>query len=135
MDVYRNSRLRTAFLASLLSLLPGSVQAADERFPFFTYLTGKPTPTMVAYTPSQLDPRQEVNQRRLATSSIRADLTALRPAFDGLILYGYNEACTPRIVAVAKDLKFRAILLGIWDPKSAAELDGIAALVRQYQND
>jgi len=90
---------------------------------------------MVAYVPSELDPRQDVNNRRLPTSSIRADLAALRPAFDGLVLYGYHEAATPRIVAVAKELKFRAVILGIWDPKSAAELDGVAALARLHEND
>src|SRR5260370_14641574 len=83
----------------------------------------------------QLARRQEANQRKLATSSIRADLTALRPTFDGLILYGYHEACTPRIVAVAKDLKYRAVILAIWDPKSAAETDGAAELARQYEKD
>jgi exo-beta-1,3-glucanase (GH17 family) len=110
-------------------------QEPDTRFPLFAYLTGKPTPLMMTYTPSQLDPRQEVNQRKLATSSIRTDLAALRPTFDGLILYGYHEACTPRIVAVAKDLKFRAVILAIWDPKSAAETDGVAELARQYEKD
>ena len=110
-------------------------QEPDRRFPLFAYLTGQPTPLMMTYTPSQLDPRQEVNQRLLKTSSIRADLTALRPTFDGLILYGYHEACTPRILAVAKDLKYRAVILAIWDPKSAAETDGVAALALQYEND
>jgi exo-beta-1,3-glucanase (GH17 family) len=110
-------------------------EAPDKRFPIFEFLTGQPTPAMVTYTPSQLDPRHEANQRKLATSSIRADLEALRPAFDGLVLYGYHEACTPRILAVAKDLKFRALLLGIWDPKSAAEIDGVAELVRQHEKD
>jgi exo-beta-1,3-glucanase (GH17 family) len=119
-------------------LTPGSSRAdpePDRRFPLFAYLTGQPTPTMVTYTPSQLDPRQEANQRRLATSSIRADLEALRPSFDGLILYGYHEACTPRLLAVARDLKFRAVLLGVWDPKSAAELDGVAELARLHEKD
>jgi exo-beta-1,3-glucanase (GH17 family) len=108
---------------------------ADARFPFFAYLTGTPAPTMITYAPSQLDPRQEANQRRLTTSSIRADLEALRPAFDGLILYGYSELTTPRILAVAKTLKYRAVLLGIWDPKSAAEVDGVAELVRLHERD
>src|SRR3954447_17148881 len=99
----------------------------ESRFPLFGALTARPEPSLVGYTPSQLDPRQEINQKQLATSSIRADLEALRPAFDGLVLYGYHEACTPRILAVAKDLKYRVILLAIWDPKSAAEVDGVAA--------
>lgn len=120
----------------LLLLLFAFAARGDEpdlRFPLFQYLTGQPAATMVAYTPSQLDPRQEVNQRRLATSSIRADLVALRPAFDGLVLYGYHEACTPRIVELAKELKYRAILLAIWDTKSTAEIDGVAELARLYE--
>src|SRR5436190_15539529 len=119
-----------ALLLFVLTAFARAEDAPDRRFPLFAYLTGSPAPTMVTYTPSELDPRQEVNQRRLKTSSIRADLEALRPHFDGLILYGYHEACTPRILAIAKDLKFRAVLLGIWDPKSAAEADGVTELAR-----
>jgi exo-beta-1,3-glucanase (GH17 family) len=121
--------------ASVVNSSTADAQEPDTRFPLFAYLTGKPTPLMMTYTPSQLDPRQEANQRKLATSSIRADLAVLRPTFDGLILYGYNESCTPRILAVAKDLKFRAVVLAIWDPKSAAEVDGVAELVRQHEKD
>jgi exo-beta-1,3-glucanase (GH17 family) len=131
-------RIASPAVVLALSFLPPLVRAdttPDQRFPLFTYLTGSPTPSLVAYTPSQLDPRQEVNQRRLATSSIRADLEALRQGFDGLVLYGYHEACTPRILAVAKDLKYRAVLLGVWDPRSAAELDGVAKSARQHVKD
>ena len=123
------------FAVGLLATVARAAEGPDKRFPLFARLTGTPAPRLVTYTPSQLDPRQDVNQRRLASSSIRADLKALRPAFDGLVLYGYHEACTPRIVAVAKDLEFRVVLLGVWDPKSAAELDGVADLARQYEND
>lgn len=112
----------------------GDARAAD-RYPLFDYLTGKPAATMIAYTPAELDPRNPANQRSLKTSSIRADLEALRPAFDGLILYGYHEACTPRILAVARDLKYRAVLLAIWDIKSADELDGVAELARLHDKD
>ncbi len=87
---------------------------------------------MVGYTPSRLDPRNPANQGALKTSEIRADLEVLRPYFDGLVLYGYHEANTPRLVAVARELEFRAVLVGIWDPKSAAEVDGAAALVEQF---
>jgi exo-beta-1,3-glucanase (GH17 family) len=125
--------LRPLLALSLLLVAGPVARAAD--FPLFTYLTGEPAAAMIAYVPSELDPRQEANNRRLATSSIKADLAALRPAFDGLVLYGYHEAATPRIVAVAKELKFRAVLLGVWDPKSAAELDGVAALARQHEAD
>jgi len=106
---------------------------ADHSYPFFSYLTNKDDPAkLICYTPSELDPRNEANQGKLLTSSIRADLTALRPAFDGLVLYGYHEQCTPRIVAVARELGYRGVMLAIWNPKSAAEIDGVAALARQY---
>jgi exo-beta-1,3-glucanase (GH17 family) len=130
-------RPRTLAVPLFLLALAGPAGAAepDRRFPLFAYLTGDPAPAMVGYVPSELDPRQEANNRRLATRSIRADLAALRPAFDGLVLYGYHEAATPRILAVAKELKFRAVLLGVWDPKSAAELDGVAALCKLHADD
>ena len=127
--------LATLLLLFLACQHPGLAAEPDRRNPLFAALTSDNAPTLVTYTPSQLDPRQEVNQRRLATSSIRSDLEALRPAFDGLVLYGYHEACTPRILAIAKDLKFRVILLAIWDPKSAAEVDGVAELTRIYEQD
>ncbi|QDU36851.1 hypothetical protein Mal4_11510 [Maioricimonas rarisocia] len=119
--------MRTA-LAALLLLAVAAVDctAADDQFPLFRTLTSDDPPRLIAYTPSQLDPRNEANQRALPTSSIRADLEALRPAFDGLVLYGYHEACTPRIMAVAKDLDYRVVLLAIWDLKSSAEVDGCA---------
>lgn len=107
----------------------------DDRNPLFTYLTGQPAGAMICYTPLELDPRADVNQRLLKTSSIRKDLEAIREHFDGLVLYGYHEACTPRVLAVAKTLKFRAVLLAVWDIKSTAELDGVATLAEQYKND
>jgi len=110
-------------------------EPADAPFPFFAYLTGQPQAAMVAYSPSELDPRFEGNHEFLTTGSIRADLKVLRPVFDGLVLYGYQQASTPRILAEAKALKFRAVLLGVWDPKSAAEIDGVAALVKKYHRD
>jgi exo-beta-1,3-glucanase (GH17 family) len=128
--------MRLVMTLLLLACWPTATRAqTDARFPLFAYLTSRPAPVMITYTPSELDPRQEVNQRRLKTSSIRADLETMRPTFDGLILYGYHEAGTPRILAVAKDLKYRAVLLAIWDPKSAAEIDGVVQLARQYEKD
>jgi exo-beta-1,3-glucanase (GH17 family) len=126
--------------AAWLTILALGAQAAaaepvDDRFPLFSYLSGEATPRMICYTPSQLDPRNAANQRALLTSSLRADLEALRPAFDGLVLYGYHEANTPRLVAVAKQLKYRAVLLAIWDPKSSDELDGVAELAQLHHKD
>ncbi len=114
-----SSLVRSLVCLALLVGIAGPARAREEdkRFPLFAYLTGRPLPALIAYTPSQLDPRQEANQRKLATSSMRADLEALRPHFDGLVLYGYHEACTPRVLAIARDLKYRAVLLAVWDPR------------------
>jgi exo-beta-1,3-glucanase (GH17 family) len=123
----------------ILALILGSItpclaqHKADHAYPLFSYLSSKDQPAkLICYTPSELDPRVEANQGKLLTSSIRADLVALRPAFDGLVLYGYHEQCTPRIVAVARELGYRGMVLAIWNAKSAAEIDGVAALARQY---
>ncbi|QEH32034.1 hypothetical protein OJF2_05030 [Aquisphaera giovannonii] len=128
-------RYRVAAFAMSALLAAAASRPAAEEPSLYAYLAGTPAPSMIGYTPSELDPRQEANQKKLATSSIRADLEALRPAFDGLVLYGYNEACTPRIVGLAVELKFRAVLLAIWDPKSAAELDGVAQLARLHRDE
>jgi exo-beta-1,3-glucanase (GH17 family) len=131
--------LQTAFglfLVAWFVSLAAAQHRADHSTPLFSYLTNKENPgKLICYTPSELDPRNEANQGRLLTSSIRADLTALRPAFDGLVLYGYHEQCTPRVVAVAKELGYRGILFAIWNPKSTAEIDGVAGLVRQYDGE
>jgi exo-beta-1,3-glucanase (GH17 family) len=66
----------------------------------------------------------------------------LRPAFNGLILYGTqtdsigdDHQLVPWIVAEAKRLGYRAIVLGVRDPKSNAELSAAAALINQYAGD
>lgn len=128
--------MRTQWLMVRLVLTWLSISSmlhADDQWPLFEYL--RSDASMVGYTPSKLDPRNPANQGALKTSDIHADLETLRPYFDGLVLYGYHEANTPRLVAVARELKYRAVLLGIWDPKSAAEVDGAAALVEQFGDD
>lgn len=127
-------------LAALVTFCPSVVSplcAAEfdaSSCKFFQYVNSDGA-TMIGYTPSQLDPRNPDNQVKLPTSSIKADLAALRPAFDGLVTYGYHEACTPRILAIAKELNYRAVMIGIWQPKSADEVDGVARLVEQYHDD
>ncbi len=128
------SRLALPLLVLLAVRTAFAAGPVDDRNPLFRYLTAGGA-TLVAYTPSALDPRNPDNQAALKTSSIRADLEALRPAFDGLVLYGYHEATTPRIMATAKRLGFKAVILGVWQPKSAAELDGVADLANRHHAD
>ena len=119
----------------MLTVPVGAEDKPDERFPLFKSLSASPAPHFIAYTPSELDPRNEANQARVKTSSFRADLEALRPNFDGLVLYGYHPQATPRIVALAKELEYTGLLLAIWDPKSTNEIEGVIDLARLYEGD
>lgn len=122
-------------LAVLLacSLLIAPAAPAGDVPPFLTYLASTAAPaTLIAYNPSGYDPRRPLPADGYPAEEIRADLAALRPGFDGLVLYAYQPGLTPVIVAAAADLGYRAVLLGIWDPKSAVERDGVARLARQY---
>jgi exo-beta-1,3-glucanase (GH17 family) len=123
--------------ATLLLISSDSVAQTgiSQKFPFLAALVSEKPPKFITYTPSKLDPRNPANNQALLTSEIRKDLETLRPTFDGLVLYGYHEACTPRITAVAKSLKFRSVMLAIWDPKSAAEIDGVIALAKLHEKD
>ncbi|MFO1113364.1 MAG: hypothetical protein U1E35_05695 [Rhodospirillales bacterium] len=86
---------------------------------------------MIAYVPAGFDPRRPPAGDWPA-DAIRADLAALRPAFDGLVLYQFRPDVTPATLDQAAALGYRAVLLGIWDPRSENELTGAADLVRRW---
>ena len=109
---------------------PSSATAA---FPFYTYLQN-PESALVAFNPTNYDPRPGNHRKIPPTESLQADLAALHPAFDGLILYAYDEDVTPRLLEEAVRQEYRAVLLGVWDIRSEEELDGTAALVKQFHN-
>ena len=90
------------------------------------------TPSLIAYTPLGFDPTRSRDHSYPIIDSIRDDLHALRSGFDGLVLYGYDAGITPSIVAEAVAEEYRAILLGIWNPRSEEELDGTVRLVKTY---
>ncbi|PHS04098.1 MAG: exo-beta-1,3-glucanase [Blastopirellula sp.] len=113
----------------VLCCLLNSAQA--EEFKLFEYIQSSGS-KMVCYSASGLDPRSPANALNLKTSSLEADLKLLRPAFDGLILYGYDSSSTPRILYLAKQLGYKAVILGIWNIKETAEIDGVAKLADQY---
>jgi len=54
-------------------------------------------------------------------ASIRADLTQLRARFDGLITYGAIHGAQ-QIPPLAAALKFRALIIGVWDPTDEMQL-------------
>jgi exo-beta-1,3-glucanase (GH17 family) len=63
--------------------------------------------------------------------SIRADLTQLRERFDGLITYDAIHGAQ-QIPAIAATLKFRALIIGVWDPADDAQLDAALEAVRRF---
>ncbi|HYM41352.1 MAG TPA: hypothetical protein VET46_01170 [Steroidobacteraceae bacterium] len=84
----------------------------------------------VAYEPSAL----KVYDGRVQAAdpaSIRADLAALRPRFDGLITYDsiHGAEAIPQLAA---QLKFHALVIGVWNPANAAELDAALGAARRY---
>jgi exo-beta-1,3-glucanase (GH17 family) len=120
-------------LLQAAALLPAAIgprrAAAATAAPpaFFAYLQSAGA-ALIAFNPSAFDPRRPEPP---SADSIKADLAALRPAFDGLVLYAFRAELTPTIIAEAERQGYRAVLFGIWDPRSAAELDGVAALIRR----
>jgi len=84
----------------------------------------------VAYTPR--DFAIEAGVARPATAGgIRLDLERLRPYFDGLITYS-ALAGHEHIPGLARALGYRAIVLGVWDPTSDAELESVIRLTHAF---
>jgi exo-beta-1,3-glucanase (GH17 family) len=84
----------------------------------------------VAYEPTSL----KVSDGRVTSAvpeSIRADLAVLRPKFDALITYSAIHGAE-NIATVAATLKFRALIIGVWDPADAAEVAAAVTAARHY---
>ncbi len=77
----------------------------------------------VAYAP-------RVGRAQAEPASLRDDLRLLRPHFDGLVTYASarGQDAIPRLAA---ELGFRAVVLGVWDPRDAAELERAIAAARE----
>lgn len=86
----------------------------------------------VAYQPTELKV-WDGNPIQASEVSIREDLAALRPWFDGLITYGAHSGAelVPRI---AKELGFRAVIIGVWNPEDDLEF-GNALRAWELQHD
>ena len=120
--------------AVLVVLLAGvSATASPPAKPaMLRYLSG-PSASLIAFAPTNWDPRP-ATRRRPSAESIRKDLEALRPAFNGLVTYGYDKDITPVVIREAVRQRYSAMLLGIWDVKSRTEREGIVRLAKQYWN-
>lgn len=81
----------------------------------------------VAYTPRGFDPNAGAGP--VDPDVIRADLALLRPHFDGLVTYSSARGLDA-VPAIARELGFRAVVLGVWDPASDDELERAFASAR-----
>ena len=82
----------------------------------------------VAYTPRDFDPN--VGTAPVDRAALHADLSRLRPEFDGLVTYSSARGLDA-VPVVARQLGFRAVVLGVWDPSNAEELSRAIASARQ----
>lgn len=79
----------------------------------------------IAYQPTELKV-WDGHPTRASEASIREDLSVLRPWFDGLITYGAHSGGEV-IPGIAKELGFRAVIIGVWDPADEAEVENALA--------
>jgi exo-beta-1,3-glucanase (GH17 family) len=84
----------------------------------------------VAYEPTSLQ-MVNGNATPARAASIREDLTVLRRRFDALITYEAIHGAE-EIPPLARALKFRALIVGVWNPGSAAEVDAALQAARRY---
>ena len=84
----------------------------------------------IAYQPISL---QVVDGRVTDANAagIRTDLTQLRERFDSLITYDAIHGAQ-QIPAIAAALKFRALIIGVWDPADLAQLDAALEAARRF---
>jgi len=64
-------------------------------------------------------------------AGIRADLAQLRVRFDSLITYDAIHGAQ-QIPAIASALKFRALIIGVWDPADDAQLAAALEAARRF---
>ena len=84
----------------------------------------------VAYQPTSLR-MYDGRATRAGAASIRADLGALRPYFDGLVTYDVVNGAE-QVPAIAASLGFRALILGLWDAFDEAQVDAALAAARAH---
>ncbi|HSY06691.1 MAG TPA: hypothetical protein VK803_12200 [Steroidobacteraceae bacterium] len=80
-------------------------------------------PTSLQVTDGHITPATE--------ASIRADLTVLRRRFDALITYDAVHGAQA-IPAIAAELKFHALIIGVWNPADASERAAALAAARRF---
>lgn len=84
----------------------------------------------VTYTPTSLKV-VDGNVTRADAESIRADLMALRPWFDALVTYTARDG-GELVPGIARELGYKAIVIGIWTPGDPEEIRNALAAAKRY---
>jgi exo-beta-1,3-glucanase (GH17 family) len=121
------------FLAALLSLFIAApawaapvCAAREEAAPALSRLQDAMAEgRFVAYQPTELKV-WEGNPVQASEVSIREDLEALRPWFDSLVTYGSHSGAE-LIPGIAKELGYRAVVMGVWNPADDREVGNAVA--------
>jgi exo-beta-1,3-glucanase (GH17 family) len=84
----------------------------------------------ISYTPRSFS---IANGKVVAASEngIRADLKLLRQFFNGLITYASTNG-VEAVPAVAHEMNYRSVIMGIWDPSSETEIQNVIRAARRY---
>jgi exo-beta-1,3-glucanase (GH17 family) len=125
----------TLILLSLFSKSAIATEQSTKSYSFFEYLSVcKPEPALIAFNPSNFDPKRPIDVSDTALSGLRDDLRALAPNFNGLVLYETLPKLTKAILSTALEQGYRAVLLGVWNPKQDEEIKQVAELITQFHN-
>lgn len=84
----------------------------------------------ISYTPRSFS---IVDGKPVAASEkgIRADLELLRQFFNGLITYAATNGLED-VPAIAHEMDYRSVVMGIWDPSSDTEIQNVIRAARRY---
>jgi exo-beta-1,3-glucanase (GH17 family) len=78
------------------------------------------TARFVTYNPTGLKVI-DGNITPASADSVRADLAALRPYFDGLITYSARDG-NEHVADIAQELGYKAVVIGLWTPADPEEV-------------
>jgi len=85
----------------------------------------------VAYEPTGLTVTGEGRISAASEASIRGDLAVLRKHFDALVTYDAIHGAE-NIPAVAASLGYQAVIVGVWNPLVAGEVEAASDAARRY---
>ncbi len=106
------------FMATADAAAPTGLGAVIKSARFMSY-----TPRSFSVVNGQTTPA--------SVEGISADLKLLRPDFDGLVTYSCSNGLE-HVPDAAEKLKYLAVIIGIWDPKSETEIQNAIRLAQKY---